>query len=457
MNLKAYYEKSKNIPILREVDVLVAGGGTAGMIAGLAAARAGANTLVLERLNCLGGNFTAGLMTTTWTFNDQKKLVVKGIPLELINRLEEAGGTIKGDKSTETFVNYDTEMAKFIIFDMYEKEKNLDVLFYTWVCDTIVEDNIVRGVIIESKSGRQVVLAKTVIDCTGDADVAARGGADYQKASKEHLHPVSLLGKVGGVDSKQLEDYYREHPDQIGDFLWGSPYAGFHSFRLNKELQGVDLPEELEYLRDWFLLYYSTPHKNEFIINMTGETGIDGTNVEDVSRAERIARKRLQQALGVFQKYMPGFENAYFTTTASTLGVRETRRIVGTHILNKDDVLSNRKWDDAVCSYHAPVAIHTADGKNIDFIDMKPGTSYDIPYGCLLPKSLDGIIVAGRCISVEADIIGTIRNMTSCLAMGQAAGVAAALASQKGILPRNIQPKELETALLNQGVYLEGR
>ena len=190
---------------------------------------------------------------------------------------------------------------------------------------------------------------------------------------------------------------------------------------------------------------------------MTGETGIDGTNVEDVSRAERIARKRLQQALGVFQKYMPGFENAYFTTTASTLGVRETRRIVGTHILNKDDVLSNRKWDDAVCSYHAPVAIHTADGKNIDFIDMKPGPSYDIPYGCLLPKSLDGIIVAGRWISVEADIIGTIRNMTSCLAMGQAAGVAAALASQKGILPRNIQPKELETALLNQGVYLEGR
>ncbi len=122
-----------------------------------------------------------------------------------------------------------------------------------------------------------------------------------KKASKEHLHPVSLLGKVGGVDSKQLEDYYREHPDQIGDFLRGSPYAGFHSFRLNKELQGVDLPEELEYLRDWFLLYYSTPHKNEFIINMTGETGIDGTNVEDVSRAERIARKRLQQALGVFQ------------------------------------------------------------------------------------------------------------------------------------------------------------
>ena len=121
---------------------------------------------------------------------------------------------------------------------------------------------------------------------------------------------------------------------------------------------------------------------------MTGETGIDGTNVEDVSRAERICQKASTTGIWeIFQKYMPGFENAYFTTTVSTLGVRETRRIVGTHILNKDDVLSNRKWDDAVCSYHAPVAIHTADGKNIDFIDMKPGTSYDIPYGCLLPKS----------------------------------------------------------------------
>jgi hypothetical protein len=450
-------EPARTIPVLREVDVLVAGGGTAGMIAGLAAARAGASTLVLERLNCLGGNFTAGLMTTTWTMNDQKKLIVKGIPLELIERLEEDGGTIKGDKSKDTFVNYDTELAKFIITELYAAEKNLEILYYAWVCDTIVEDNTVKGVIIETKSGRRAILAKTVVDATGDADVAARGGAEYRMAPRNELHPVSLLAKIANVNVEELNAYYKQHPDQIGDFLRGSPYTGFHSFRLNKELAGIPLPDELEYLRDWFILYYSTPRKGDFILNMTGETGIDGTNAEEVSRAELVSRKRLSQALEVFKKHMPGFQDAYFTTTAQTLGVRETRRILGSLVLNRENVLANSKYEDAVCSYHAPVAIHTADGKNIDFEDLKPGTSYDIPLRCLVPKSLDGILVTGRSISVEANIIGTIRNMTSCLALGQGAGVAAALASAKGIAPRAIKNEDLQDALLGQGVYLEGR
>lgn len=457
MDKKEIREAERSIPVLREVDVLIAGGGTAGMIAGLAAARAGARTLVLERLNCLGGNFTAGLMTTTWTMNDQKKLIVKGIPLELVERLEEAGGTIKGDKSQDAFVNYDTELAKFIITEMYTAEKNLEILYYAWVCDTIVEDNTVKGVIIESKSGRQAILAKTVVDATGDADVAARGGAEYMKAPKIELHPVSLLAKIANVNVDELNAYYKQHPDQIGDFLRGSPYTGFHSFRLNKELEGIRLPDELEYLRDWFILYYSTPRKGDFILNMTGETCIDGNNVEEITKGELVSRKRLSQALEVFKKYMPGFKDAYFTTTAQTLGVRETRRILGSHVLNRENVLGNCKYDDAVCSYHAPVAVHTADGKNIEFADLKPGTSYDIPFRCLVPKALDGIIVTGRSISVEANIIGTTRNMTSCMVLGQSAGIAAALASAKGIAPRSIHNEDLKRALISQGVYLEGR
>lgn len=454
---KKIQELARTIPVLREVDVLVAGGGTAGMIAGLAAARMGAKTLVLERLNCLGGNFTAGLMTTTWTFNDQEKLIVKGIPLELMQRLAEENATIPGDISKDSFTIYDTEMAKFIIADMYSAEPNLEVLYYTWVCDAIVEDNSVKGVIIESKSGRQAILAKAIVDATGDADVAARAGAEFMMETPDKLHPVSLLAKVGNVDLKAMFDYYKEHPDYVGKFTGGWQYSGFHSFKLKDELQDKELPPELEYLRDWFFLYYQTPRPREILFNMTGETDVDGTKVEDVTRGEIVSRKRLLQGLKVFRKYIPGFEDAYIMTTASTLGVRETRRITGDHILTVEDIVANTRYPDAVCSYGAPVGVHTPDGKGAVFHRLKPGTSYDIPYRCLIPKQLDGVVVTGRCISVVPDATGSTRNMTSCLALGQAAGVAAAVSAEKGIIPRAVAISDLHNALFSQGVYLEGK
>ncbi|BCV24883.1 FAD-dependent oxidoreductase [Gelria sp. Kuro-4] len=455
--VKEIREAARTIPVLREVDVLVAGGGTAGMVAGLAAARAGAQTLVLERLNCLGGNFTAGLMGTTWTFSDQKKLIVRGIPLEIIERLAEQGGTVVGNISKDCFTIYDTELAKFVLQDMYEAELNLEVLYYTWVVDTIVEDNVVKGVIIESKSGRQAILAKTTVDATGDADVAARAKAEFMMAAKQDLHPVSLLCKIANVDLDEMFEFYERNPSFIGNFTGGWQHSGFHCFRLNEELQNADLPLEMEYLRDWFILFYTTPRPGEIIFNMTGETQIDGTDVVELTKGELVSRKRLSQALWCLRQYVPGFKNAYITTTASSLGVRETRRIVGEHILTKDEIVANTRFPDAVCSYGAPVGVHTADGTNAVFARLKPGTSYDIPYRCLLPKKIDGLLVTGRCISVTPEATGSTRNMTACMALGQASGVAAALASAKGIVPRALGTEELVSALLSQGVYLEGR
>jgi len=453
---RVYHESSRDIPVYNEFEVVVAGGGTAGMIAGLAAARAGAKTLVIERLNCLGGNSTAGLMTTTWTFNDQQKQIVKGIPYEFIKRLEEINGTLKGDISRETFTIYDIEKAKFVMSKMYAEEKNLKVLYYTMIADVIVENNKVKGVIIQNKSGRQAVYAKAVVDATGDADVAAYAGAEFMLAEKKNLHPISLLGKMCNVDFDEMNAYYNEHPEFIGNFLGGEPHQGFHSFRLADELQRITLPSELEYIRDWFILYYQTPNPGEMIINMTGATEVDGTNAEEVSDAEDLSRKRLMDALEVFNKHIPGFKNAYYTSTASSIGIRETRRITGKIILTAELMLAGTRFEDAICSYSAPVADHTKDGKSIVFRRLEPGNSYDIPLSSMIPKEIDGIIVAGRCISVEASAIGSTRNMTSCMAMGQGAGIVAAICARDGIVPRKIPNDVLRKELLAQGVYLEG-
>lgn len=456
--MKYYFEKGRDIPVYKEVDVLVAGGGSAGMFAGLAAARAGAVTLVVERENCLGGNVTTGMMTTTWTFNNQKNQIVKGLPYEFIQNLEKINGTLRGDLNKDTYVIYDSEKAKYVISKMYQAEENLSVLFDTMIVDTIVENGVVKGAIIENKSGRQAILAKVCVDASGDADLAARGGAEFMMAEKKNLHPVSLLAKMGGIDMDAVEAYYNEHPDYIGDFLGGEPHQGFHSFRLDKELQGVVLPEGLDYIRDWFLLYYETPNRGELIINMTSETEVDGTNAEETSKALLVARTRLQDALTVFRDYLPvpGFKNAHFVSSAASLGVRETRLISGIIQMTAELMLAGTHFEDAICSYSAPIADHTKDGKSIVFTRLEPGNSYDIPLRAMLPRNLEGVIVAGRCISVEAKAIGSIRNMTCCMAMGQGAGVAAAIAARKGIVPSVIPSAELRAELLKQGVNLEG-
>ena len=451
--------KQKELSTLGDFDVIVAGGGVAGTLAGLASARNGAKTLVIEKMNCLGGNFTWGMMGTIWTFNDQEKLIVKGIPLEIIERLKKAGGVVDGDISRDVFTIYDTELAKFVLNDM-ALESRLNILFHALVSDTIVEKNKIKGVIVQSKSGRQVVTGKIVIDASGDADIAAFSGAPYDIPAREKLHPVTLLAKIGNVNFEEMMKFYKENPDFPGYFTGGQQHSGFHSYRLKEELQEVYekglLPKEFEYLREWFMLFYSTPRPREIMLNMTGEVNVDGTNIKDITRGEIISRKKLLEALDCFKRFVPGFKDAYIVTTAASIGVRETRRIIGEYILTKDDIVNNRRFPDAIASYAAPVGLHTADGKDAVFSRLKPGKSYDFPYRTLLPLKVDNLLVTGRCISVTADAIGSTRNMTSCMAIGEAAGTAAALSALNEVRPRNIKIKDLQNQLIKQGAYIEG-
>ncbi|AMJ61561.1 FAD-dependent oxidoreductase [Bosea sp. PAMC 26642] len=446
-------------PLRSEFDVIVAGGGVSGAIAAIAAARTGARTLVIEKLNCLGGNFTAGIMGTTWTFNDKEKLVVKGIPLELMQRLDAMGATVSRDITKDMFVIYDTEMAKVVLNDM-ALEAGVTILFHTFVADVIMEGDRLAGLVVQHKSGREEITAKVVVDASGDADVAARSGAPFDLPAKHKLHPATLMAKLGNVDVEALSQFYEAHPEFHGHYTHGQQYPGFHQFRiggpLREHYERGELPKAYEYLMDWFILFYSTPRPREIILNMTGATGIDGTDVYDLTRAEIECRKRLLEALDCYRRFIPGFRDAYIVTTGLTVGIRETRRIIGEYMMTKDDIVSMRRFPDAIASYGAPIGHHTSDGKDAEFSLLTSGNSYDFPYRALLPQKIDNLLVAGRCISVAAEGIGSTRNMTSCMATGQSAGTAAALAALAGVTPRALDVRAIQRELLRQGAYIEG-
>ncbi len=223
------------------------------------------------------------------------------------------------------------------------------------VTKAIMDGNKLSGLIIENKSGRQVVFAKQFIDCTGDADLLAFSGSHYEELPVEDYHPASLIAKISNVDTEKLAAYYNARPElQKGErYLGHLPHAGFYGFRLTEELEGVELPEELEYLRDWFILFYSTPKPNEVILNMTGSTALDGTDAMAVSKGTDMSILRMWQVLPLFKKYVPGFENAFISATAPALGIRESRKVIGGVRMTCDSIMSATKYPG--CSMQLPV------------------------------------------------------------------------------------------------------
>jgi len=454
--VEKYLEKERKLPVLGNFDVIVAGGGTAGFAAAIASARKGAKTLVVERMNCLGGQITSGMMGIFCAINDRDKIVIKGLPEEFFNRLYKQGSVKDPDFSKTQFIDYDAEAAKNLINDMILEEPNLSVLYETWIAGAIVDGEKVSGIIVENKSGRSVYYGKCIVDATADADVVHYSGGEYVKIPKEDVHPVTLITKLSGIDKKKMFAYYKKHPESVHNSPTCSWDEGiFHKFRIVEELKGVELPPEYEYLREWFMLIYETPRDGEMYVNMTGQTNVDGTNAMEISEALTISRKRIAQCLDVLKKIIPGFENAYVVATASMLGIRETRQIVGEYTLTEDDLYAYKKFDDAVCSMSAPVGVHTPDGKTAKMVNHKIGQSFDIPLRSLIPIRLNGLIVAGRCISVSHIAMGATRVMPGCMSVGQGAGIAAALAVELGVEPRYIPVDKLKESLLAQNVNLE--
>ncbi len=409
-----YHEPAHELPITRTCDVLVVGAGPAGLAAAVAAARAGARTLLVERFGYLGGTATASLMACINGFRNQVEpdsvQTVRGIAEELILRLKLVDGlgnspyAQKGYPTEPGRLQYsyavDTEKLKHTVLTMCI-DAGVDLLLHTWFCDAIREGSSVRGVIVENKSGRQALMARVVVDASGDADVAARAGAPFRQ--------------IRGSEGKRLLD--------------GLMYRiGF----------GAKRPPGI----------YNCDFGTNAVVWGPVAAPMDGTNAEELSRAEVDARLRIYEDFARKQQEHPELADAAVMETPPLLGIRQTRFIEGEYTLTADDAISGRRFDDVVAISSCPIISFYGYRRYLE------NEGYDIPYRCLLPRGVENLLVAGRSISSEQQPYESHRAMAPVMAIGQAAGAAAALCARTHVLPRRLEVARLQELLVSQGAEL---
>jgi hypothetical protein len=442
--------------------VLVVGGGIAGVMAAIAAGRSGARTLLVERFGSLGGTGTAAMMNLFYV----PYAASRGLIRELFDRLIARGGAIPGE-----FVVYDPELYKVTALDMLA-EAGVQVLLHTLVSDAIMEGSWLRGIVIENKSGRQAILSRVTVDASGDGDVAARAGAPYIKGreSDGKMRPMTLIFRMGGVDVPRLVDYVKSHPEDFSPDplqcmldLEHHMIRVFGFFKLVEEAKARgELWSECYYFRVESVL----PERGVLTVNATRVYGVDGTDAGDLSRAEIETRHQMLQLAAFARTYVPGFEHSFILDSASTIGVRETRRIRGEYVMTEDDILAGRRYQDVVgvdANQQNPrqQGGHPPDGKEGGPQDPEARVMvarmfvYEIPFRTLVPKEVEGLLVAGRCMSVDHHADVYTRNQGTAMASGVAAGTAAALAARAGVVPRQVDVPAVQAQLRRLGVDLD--
>jgi hypothetical protein len=440
--------------VTRSADVLVAGGGMAGIAAAVAAARAGADVLLVERGGTLGGVATAGL---NCSFMGVDRSVIGGVLWEVLDRLAGLGGSIEG-----LYTPFDPEAFKTVALEMVA-DAGVRLLLHSWLVDAVRDDSGVKGARFVTKSGTREIRAGAVVDATGDGDIAAAADAafDTGRADGRPGQPMTVMLRMGNVDTAKLIDYVKANPDE----LYKNPlkcvleenrnpplflFSGFFDLvRKGKEAGHLNTGRESMGLQ-------GLPNKGQVLVNATRVHGLSGIDADDLTRAEIEGRRQAKSVVEFLKRYMPGFDDAHLIDTAASIGVRETRRIRGRYVLTRDDILSERRFPDAIARNFFPMDNHgPADNPNShSWTVLRPGGFYDIPYRCLVPEAVDGVLLAGRCISATHEAHASTRSMPCSLATGQAAGVAAALSVSQQKRPADLDPDVLRDALRKQEVVL---
>ncbi len=430
---------SKEQKKTNETQVIVVGGGPAGVAAAIASARNGAETLLIEQAGCLGGTATSGMVNRLGPFHDEKEIIVGGIPWEILENLVALGCAPKPpicshENHDDYWIAFDPEGMKYVCEKLAE-EAGVQILLYSLASEVLVEDSRLKGVVIENKSGRTGITAPVVIDATGDGDIAARSGAHYVQGRAEdgRMQSMTLMFKMHRVDCEKLNDYLQNHPDDFREKLAQGRTLGI-SLPTYYQTAGGDLPGGE--------VFYNTEHA----------LGVDGTDALELSKAQTAARKNIWQTVEFLKKNIPGHEEAYICNTACRMGVRETRHILGEYTLTASDVLEARAFPDGIARYACYVDRALT---RLDNYYLRPGTSYEIPYRCLIPKGIGNLLMAGRCFSATHEAAASARMIPSSMAMGQAAGTAAALAVKEDITPKDVDPSLLRSTLISQGVKLD--
>ena len=453
-------EEARTLPVSHEADVVILGGGVAGLAAALAAAETGSRVLLIERGNCLGGTATAGMMTLFYT----PYRCAHGIPKRIFDRLIAAGGAFPGE-----IISFDHEVFKTVAFEMVA-EKGIELMLHTICADVIMDGDRVRGLIVENKGARSAVLGKILIDASGDADIAARSGAPMMKGrdSDNKMRPMSLLFRLGGIDVARLLDYVAKNPNEFSKDpnqmmldVEGKNIRIFGFFGL------VEKAREQGYLYPdchYFRIEAVMPDRGTALVNTVRVYNVDGTNPADVTRAEIEGRRQQRLLLEFVQKFVPGFEKTYILDSASHIGVRETRRVQGGYVLTEQDILDKVSFQDSIGidsnrqnprgPRHSPDGMEGSaqDEENRELVASL--FTYEIPYRCLVPQRVEGLVIAGRAISADHEADGYTRNQPACMVTGQAAGAAAALSAQQNVQPRTLNVDCLQQSLRNLGTKL---
>ncbi len=445
---------STAVPVTSETDVIVVGGGPAGIAAAIASARNGARTLLAERYGFLGGMATAGLVGPFMTCYDieGKEPIIAGIFKELVDRLVAVGAAIDpaGVKGFSAFGGYhsyghehvtpfDPEALKYVAQEMV-LEAGAELKLHTFFVDSIVEAQEITGLITVTKSGLEALRAQIVIDTTGDGDVAARAGAPFGKgrADDGRMQPVSLFFRVGNVDDDTVQAYMDANPED-------ECFA--HLVAQAREKGDFYLPKD-------HVTMFRTPRPGEWWANASRIHGVDSTHSEQLTQAEIKGHRQVMVLVEFLRQYVPGFERCYLIDTATQIGVRESRRITGEYVLTADDVYEARRFEDAIARVSFPIDIHDVSGGGGVFEGPKAGPYYTIPYRCLVPLKVENLLVAGRPISATHEAHGSLRVMPPCFATGQAAGTAGALALETDVRPRDIDVELLRDSLAQQGALV---
>jgi hypothetical protein len=436
------WEPSRRIPVVADVDVLVCGGGPAGFIAAIAAARHGASTMLIERYGFLGGMATAGLVGPISKFRCYGELIVKGIPWEFVGRMKEQQGAV--DDLPSGNVPFDSEIYKWIAMRMV-REAGVRLLHHTYAVGCIRHSDgsgRLTHVVIESKSGRQAIAAKTIVDCTGDADIVEFAGLPYDRgeADKGELQPMTLYFRLGGIDTASMEKLYMADD--------GTKYA--HQ-PLKQALQQARQDGELPNFGGPWLVHGSTLLSGEVSANVTRYAG-NAVDAASLTEAECTTRENMFQLIPFMKQSASELRGSYLVASGTQVGIRESRRIRGQFQMAREHILQPVPFPDTVAKGAHPIDIHSAldNTQHVVFL-QEP---YNIPYRSLIPSGSANVLVAGRCISATREAFASIRVQAQCMALGQAAGTAAAMCSKNGQPVGQLDGASLRRQLQSDGAVV---
>ncbi|MBI3043388.1 MAG: FAD-dependent oxidoreductase [Betaproteobacteria bacterium] len=487
MSLRVQKQKRKV-----QTDVLVVGGGTAGFVAAVAAARNGARVILVEKRDHLGGTHSGGMVMMIRSMRhmrapkgpDDKKVMIAGyessfddqqvvfsIAQEYIDRMLEAGSAwgAKGQATARQL--FDPEIAKWMIERMV-LEAGVDVWMYSHSTDVLMAGHAVNGVVIESMLDRSEITAKVTIDTTGDGEVCAAAGARFEQGDPEtgYGQPLTLYFVIGGVNLEKTLDYIRNNPAEFGpDYVAavdrlrreGKPFTVLpFKARIKEALRKGDypIPHGIEKVDPETLTYMARPmfRNGKFRYDLLSHNldmayNVDATDRKQLTEATMAMRDVAVRMAAFYRKYVPGYEDSYLVHTAQAVGVRDSRRIVGDYTLTREDVLAGRTFDDGIGRYGSVVDVHDKDGKQSLMLAEVGGAGwFHVPYRVLLPAGIKNLLVAGRCLSADYVAQGCTRSQAACMMTGQATGTAAALAIRAGVEPRAVNIEELQKTLIAQ-------